>query len=981
MLRVASVESGGVAGGRPERRSGPGTPIRVARVTKLAAAGSAFGALLLAILWTAVATVTFDGTAEAQTRPKRPSASAALSRRHKDQQADVPLPMRAPQPETTRARSPAQLEAGLGSPDVVDTAGANPAVAAEPSAAAPATTGGGKALPGPPPPHAKSAAAAVPLPPKPDGLIAERAASVLEKHCARCHQWNALADRSTSDGGIADILALDRIAGDPSLVRPGEPDASPLYQQLISRQMPADVLREGREGAEPEPAEIRAVRAWIKGLDGAPPSAACAARQPLSSASLATSMTKWLEQAGHESAADTRFISLAHLYNACVDDAELAAHRQAVTKLLASLTWSEKPVVLDTVGDSLALLAVRLSAIGWTSQHWQELTARLPVGASLEFPREVRAETGTEIPIVGADGLAHVVMDPTLYARLLGLPPTLDELTRILGIDPDERREGRTVRRGVAVSSRVTGGPRIIERYSTARGSLWLAHDYAPAASGTVLDFPLLPWAADSAHDSNGSLPKLGGTRAIFTLPNGLPAFMLFDSTGAARGTIVQPAHAADPADGPPQRNKPAAGPSDKASAAQATGNPTEDAKQTAVEKNAANEATPSQPPVVAPEAEPQKQADAPASPADAKPAPATPSTTNILVRSGFSCAACHGLGPEPFEDTLAEHLDSPTYHGSPMARDIARKITFADAELKTLFDQDRHAVRKSLAASTIDAAVRIEGHDILTGLAHRYERDLDLKSAAAELLLPASDISMRLSQLSRSPGPLSGLATRLALGRLSRAEFELLRTALTGDIGTTGALAGLTPSTAPSTVDARSLQTQVPAPSTLQMWPDRISYSRDERITLHVRTGRTCHLTLVNIDHAGHATVLFPNEFARDNLIRAGETMRLPAADALYYFRLQQPGSETFVAICEEGEPVPAGMRPNFTHLNFTALGDWEDFLDASIKAAREPRVPLSNGDDLDRRRRRSAAAKTRPAPRLSPAQARAALTISIAP
>ncbi|MCB1514224.1 MAG: hypothetical protein KDJ18_05330, partial [Hyphomicrobiaceae bacterium] len=87
------------------------------------------------------------------------------------------------------------------------------------------------------------------------------------------------------------------------------------------------------------------------------------------------------------------------------------------------------------------------------------------------------------------------------------------------------------------------------------------------------------------------------------------------------------------------------------------------------------------------------------------------------------------------------------------------------------------------------------------------------------------------------------------------------------------------------------------------------------------------------------------------------------------------------FVAICEEGEPVPAGMRPNFTHLNFTALGDWEDFLDASIKAAREPRVPLSNGDDLDRRRRRSAAAKTRPAPRLSPAQARAALTISIAP
>ena len=110
---------------------------------------------------------------------------------------------------------------------------------------------------------AEAAAPSVPLPETASQALPLRVAAVLEHHCARCHQQDRLQSRQLAQGGIANILALDSIAKNPALVRPGEPDASPLYQQMIARQMPADILREGAPGNAPTPAEIAAVRAWI----------------------------------------------------------------------------------------------------------------------------------------------------------------------------------------------------------------------------------------------------------------------------------------------------------------------------------------------------------------------------------------------------------------------------------------------------------------------------------------------------------------------------------------------------------------------------------------------------------------------------------------------------------------------------------------------------------------------------------------------
>lgn len=777
----------------------------------------------------------------------------------------------------------------------------------------------------------------------------ERVHTVLERHCSRCHQSGALQGRSAAEGGIANILSLDAVARNPALIRPGEPDSSPLYQQMIARQMPPDGHDSSTHDNPPDAAEIRAVRAWIKSLNGQFADA-CPNRTPLTRESIITTLSRWMETIGPQRAADTRFISLANIYQACASDAELAAYRQGVVTLLNGLTRSPKPVEIDTIGDTLALLAVRLSDLGWTKEHWEELASRVPVATRLDFSQQILQQAGTAVPILAGDWLAHEVMQPELYNQLLGLPPTIDDLARLLGIDLVDARKGRTVRRGVTHTSAITGAPRVIERYATTRGSLWMSHDYAASQTASILDSPLLPWASNNGEDSKQKPPLPLGSRALFALPNGSPAFMLFDADGNARLTQTLPA--------PPNAGDAPEHPSGQPS-----------------------------------ETKPETHSSTPAAQSETSPPAATTATNEAAitaihatakrhVRNGMSCTSCHAMGPLAFEDQLSAHLAGDHYQGNSVERDIARSIAFSKPELESNIADDRNSAQRALSSMGVDAATRIDGHDVVTGLAAHYMRDLDVATAAAELLIPEALLQKHLSNLSRTATPAAALAIRLTLGRLSRDEFEVLRSALPLNENTPPtqkAPVSSQPAPSFSASKAQATATPPPASGNLHLWPDKISYNRDDRIVLNVSAAQPCYLTLVNIDPAGHATVLFPNEFTRENLLKANEVKRLPAADALYFFRLQRPGTESFVAICEAEEPVPAGMRPDFTRMNFTELGDWETFLDNSIKAAHEPRVPLNNGDDIDRKRGKRQA--PRPAVTTTPDQSRAAITITIAP
>jgi hypothetical protein len=80
--------------------------------------------------------------------------------------------------------------------------------------------------------------------------------------------------------------------------------------------------------------------------------------------------------------------------------------------------------------------------------------------------------------------------------------------------------------------------------------------------------------------------------------------------------------------------------------------------------------------------------------------------------------------------------------------------------------------------------------------------------------------------------------------------------------------------------------------------------YEVGDSLRVNVTTDRDCHLKLINIGSSGTVTVLFPNRFQQETLIKANETVIIPAPDSDVRFEVRPPaGVEEIVAICRAHE------------------------------------------------------------------------------
>lgn len=91
--------------------------------------------------------------------------------------------------------------------------------------------------------------------------LARAAHGVLARHCAACHG----PDLPRPKGRFGHVLDLARLATERRYVRPGDPDGSPLYLDVVGRKMPPP---ESGRPAVPD-ADRATLRAWIAA--GAPP--------------------------------------------------------------------------------------------------------------------------------------------------------------------------------------------------------------------------------------------------------------------------------------------------------------------------------------------------------------------------------------------------------------------------------------------------------------------------------------------------------------------------------------------------------------------------------------------------------------------------------------------------------------------------------------------------------------------------------------
>jgi mono/diheme cytochrome c family protein len=350
--------------------------------------------------------------------------------------------------------------------------------------------------------------------------------AVFQDHCAQCHQ----ADRQKGtriSGSFGNILDLEAIAREPHLVRQGEPDASPLYHVLLDRHRPVDLTRIGGASTWPSADDVQTVRTWISESDKR--AKACAPDPLITPADIAKLIDAAALVAGETAARELRVVSLAHFANACATPEEMKGYREGATKLFNSLSWGARPITLTPLDERQTLLGFKLSDLGWVDEHWDALARSEPRATALDLTGKLQTPGAHPRPI-RADWLANAASQPPFYAELLGLPSTLTETERLLGINRDAEFAANKVMRAGIASSTLTRGPRVLERLNVASRRLWIAYDFRDTFNPERDPFAKPLGGVRGVPEAYQF--KADAARLIFGLPNGFFAFAALDGDG-----------------------------------------------------------------------------------------------------------------------------------------------------------------------------------------------------------------------------------------------------------------------------------------------------------------------------------------------------------------------------------------------------------------------------------------------------------------
>jgi hypothetical protein len=210
----------------------------------------------------------------------------------------------------------------------------------------------------------------------------------------------------------------------------------------------------------------------------------------------------------------------------------------------------------------------------------------------------------------------------------------------------------------------------------------------------------------------------------------------------------------------------------------------------------------------------------------------------------------------------------------------------------------------------------------MINALAKRYEDDVDLALAAAELGLTKADFKDVSGDVNPRFRP---LVRRVLQSSVPRDQFELDFREL-----------------APSLTDLKPVliaNARPPQPLAKPIRNDDLALTSDADIykvgdgpVFTVVSSRDCFLTLTDVDDKGAGTVLLPNSYQQDNRIRAGIPIQFPGPNAPFKFRMKDPGTETIVAVCATNANGGDRIQHDFQRDSFTPIANYDDVLGRAI-------------------------------------------------
>ncbi len=338
--------------------------------------------------------------------------------------------------------------------------------------------------------------------------LSTEATIILKQHCHACH-----GQAGTDEGGMNFILNSPRLI-QKQVILVATPEKSPLVKRIVDAEMPPEDVK-----ARPSAEQIKVLQDWIAHGAYSPPESS--SREFIGNDQIVDAIVADLQSADERTRVYYRYFTVAHLYNAGLPDDELQTFRLALVKLLNSLSWDRKLVELRPVDSAQTVYRVDIRDLRWSRELWDILLLAYPYGVRLPSAAAANCSklAGTELPYLRADWFVAVAARPPLYHHLLQLPETVGGLQDQLKISFRENvRQDRAMRAGFN-NSGISQNPRVIERHETTDGVCWVSYDFAASAGRRNFFTDPLNFDFD-------------GSEIIFSLPNGLQAYMITDREG-----------------------------------------------------------------------------------------------------------------------------------------------------------------------------------------------------------------------------------------------------------------------------------------------------------------------------------------------------------------------------------------------------------------------------------------------------------------
>ena len=365
--------------------------------------------------------------------------------------------------------------------------------------------------------------------------LAQQAFDILEQHCLDCHgEFGAYAD--------ALVIQHKRLIETQAVV-PGNPDASELYVRLLGDTTDGEQMPLGQAPLDSE--AIATIRRWIGA--GAPnwDTIPKPKRRFITTDAMLEAIHTHLTSLTTFDRAFARYFTLTHLHNAGATNDNLRAYRNALSKLINSLSWGPRVRNPQPINSEETIFYIDLRHYEWDRENnpWYKIEQAYPYSIPLKSGTYTALcqKTKCELPFVRADWFIATASLPPLYYDILDLPKTDLELEAQLGVNVAaniKNAPGVRVWRAGFNESGVSNNNRVVERHEYRYGMYWKTYDFA----GNVGQQNIFRHPLAFKHD---------GGEIIFNLPNGLQAYYLSTASGArldaAPISIVSNAGARDP--------------------------------------------------------------------------------------------------------------------------------------------------------------------------------------------------------------------------------------------------------------------------------------------------------------------------------------------------------------------------------------------------------------------------------------------------